>query len=234
MFYSHTLCEGVVTFTHKLDDHYQSCSLPTACYSEYLLCACSLILVCLWTPCLLVSFKNQDQEKQSTVNFQVFISTRTFHICKFFSNCALHVDIIFCHTKQFKERGKGNNVCATACTSCGTRWGRPQKTTEKDGFQVGHNGGSPCGTTTEAGSGVSGVQPCKSANSWIWYLHTASCWLERLVNSWMLTMIYSTLVHVKLQSSVLWQEATGFSCGIVLMPTPCGKTWWHDWRRSTS
>ena len=64
--------------------------------------------------------------------------------------------------KECKKCGEVNNVCASACSSCAMAFkkrGRPQKTSEKDGFQVGHSGGRPLGTTQEAGCAVSDGRP---------------------------------------------------------------------------
>jgi hypothetical protein len=54
-----------------------------------------------------------------------------------------------CRTTPCKECGEANNVRAIACNSCGESFrksGRPEQTTQLDGFSVGRNGGRPRGT----------------------------------------------------------------------------------------
>ena len=57
-----------------------------------------------------------------------------------------------------------NHFRTIPCISCGGNFGkkpgRPQKTTQLDGFSVGRNGGRPHGTTRQAGNAVSGHRPC--------------------------------------------------------------------------
>ena len=64
--------------------------------------------------------------------------------------------------KQCKRCGQENYFRSSFCISCGAslKVGRPQQTTEKDGFRVSHSGGRPINRTSEAGYCVSGGHPC--------------------------------------------------------------------------
>ena len=76
------------------------------------------------------------------------------------------IDRIQCLVQRREKCDEINHFHAIACVGCGENFGRklgrPQKTTQNDGFSVGHNGGRPRGTTRQAGNGVSGGRPRNS------------------------------------------------------------------------
>ena len=106
----------------------------------------------------------QDQEaseKYCTVSERTLIFDGTYlvGICiKFYPvlyYCAR--SSVMAHlTKECKRCGQANYLRSSTCVSCGATFkpGRPQKTTQKHGFQVSHSGGRPCNTSEEAGYGV--------------------------------------------------------------------------------